>query len=59
MEEIENEEEPAISIKDYRNPDFVMNCHVRKKNLAGFLKSMNTDNCVLMEDEYTYVLDNL
>ena len=59
MEEIENEEEPAISIKDYRNPDFVMNCHVRKKNLAGFLKSMNTDNCVLMEDEYTYVFDNL
>lgn len=57
--EIENEEDPIISIKDYRKPDFAMNCHVRKKNLAGFLKSMDIDDCVLMEDEYTYVLDKL
>lgn len=59
VEEIENNEAPIMSITDYRNPDFVVNCHVRKKSLAGFLKSMDIDDCVLMEDEYTYVLDKL
>lgn len=59
MAGIENEEDPIISIKDYRRPDFVMNCHVRKKSLAGFLKSMNIDDCVLMENKCTYALDKL
>lgn len=57
--EIENTEDPIMSITDYRNPDFVMNCHVRKKNLAGFLKSMAKDDFILMEDEYTYTLDKI
>ena len=48
-----------MSITDYRNPDFVMNCHVRKKNLTGFLKSMAKDDFLLMEEEYTYILDNV
>ena len=57
--EIENTEDPIMSITDYRNPDFVMNCHVRKKNLTGFLKSMAKDDFLLMEEEYTYILDNV
>lgn len=59
ISEIENEEAPIISIKDYRKPDFTINCHMRKKNLAGFLKSMTIGDCILMEDECTYTLDKL